>query len=49
MEQELAYAGMRLRWAPGAYALFQLLFLFTLLAVMACFQRGNDSLRRWSG
>ena len=28
-EQELAYAGMRQRWAAGAYALFQLLFLFT--------------------
>ena len=43
-EQELAYAGMRQRWAAGAYALFQLLFLFTLLGVMAWFQRGNDAL-----
>ncbi len=43
-EQELAYAGMRQRWAAGAYALFQLLFLFTLLGIMAWFQRGNDAL-----
>lgn len=43
-EQELAYAGMRQRWAAGAYALFQLLFLFTLLGIMAWFQRGNEAL-----
>ena len=43
-ELELAYAGMRQRWAAGAYALFQLLFLFTLLGIMAWFQRGNEAL-----
>jgi tight adherence protein C len=43
-EQELAYAGMRARWAAGAYALFQLLFLFALLGTMAYFNRGNDAL-----
>ncbi len=48
-EQELAYAGMRQRWAAGAYALFQLLFLFTLLGIMAWFQRGNDALTMMVG
>jgi tight adherence protein C len=43
-EQELAYAGMRQRWAAGAYALFQLTFLFTLLGIMAFLQRNNDGL-----
>ena len=48
-ERELAYAGVRQRWAAGAYALFQLTFLFLLLALMAWFQRGNDALTEMVG
>jgi tight adherence protein C len=48
-EQELAYAGMRQRWAPGAYALFQLTFLFLSLGLMARFQSGNDALTQMIG
>ncbi len=48
-EQELAYAGMRQRWAAGAYALFQLSFLFLALGIMAYFQRGNDALSQFIG
>ena len=43
-EQELAYSGMRQRWAAGAYVLFQLTFLLLCLGTMANLQRGNDSL-----
>ena len=48
-EQELAYAGMRQRWAAGAYALFQLAFLFLALGTMAYLQRANDGLSQLIG
>jgi tight adherence protein C len=41
-EEQLVQGGLRQRWAVGAYALFQLVFLLTLCGAMAYFQRGND-------
>jgi tight adherence protein C len=48
-ETELAQAGMRQRWALGAYATFQLTFLLAAASAMAYFQRGNDGLSVFIG
>ncbi len=48
-EQQLAYGGLRQRWALGAYALFQVLFLLLALGIMADLQRGNDILSMFVG
>jgi tight adherence protein C len=48
-ETELAQAGMRQKWALGAYASFQATFLLIVASVMAFFQRGNDGLTIFIG
>jgi tight adherence protein C len=48
-DEELAHAGMRQRWAPGAYAAFQVAFLLAAASAMAYFQRGNDGLSIFIG
>jgi tight adherence protein C len=48
-EKELAQAGVRQRWALAAYALFQLIFLLTLMVLMAFFLRGSDLAPKFTG
>ena len=48
-EKELAQAGVRRRKGLAYYALFQVIFLFTLLIGMAYLQRNNDLAPKFGG
>jgi tight adherence protein C len=48
-EEELAQAGMRQKWALGAYASIQVTFLLIVAGVMAYLQRANDALSIFIG
>jgi tight adherence protein C len=48
-EEELAQAGMRQKWALGAYASIQVTFLLIVAGIMAYLQRANDALSIFIG